>query len=144
MAQRVRTAGVEASQLSLHLRMAAADRATERATTRGVHEIERAAKIGLTTYSHTAGTPTPSPPGAPPALITGSLMRSVHTQRANRVRRGVYGARVGPTSPYGRAQELGYPPRNLPPRPFLKPRVRASLAKIHGIYRDQWAEAMRT
>lgn len=43
--------------------------------------IEIHAKTALTTYSHRYGTRTPARPGGPPALISGTLRRSVvHTQ----------------------------------------------------------------
>jgi phage gpG-like protein len=87
--------------------------------------METAAKLELSRVSHSRGTPTPSPPGSPPALISGALRRSVMT-----IPGPVSGYRasvtVGGTIVYARIQELGgRAGRNhaslLPPRPYLRP-----------------------
>lgn len=89
------------------------------AVARAAHVGERAIKQQLTTSSHPRGTPTPSAPGEPPSLVTGSLRRSVQVV--------IYPAAitpyadVGPTMIYGRVQELGGGWSNLPARPYVAP-----------------------
>jgi hypothetical protein len=79
----------------------------------------------LTRYTHAEGTPTPSPPGEPPALISGALRGSVYPQPP--VSEGAQAeVTVGGTVIYARIQELGgWAGRGhasyLPPRPYLKP-----------------------
>jgi hypothetical protein len=96
----------------------------------------------LVRYSHAPGTcETPSPPGQPPALVTGTLRRSVQPVLA--AGGGpVADASVAPHTVYARIQEYGghiYPVRRkflrwfcdghahfakhvyLPPRPYMKP-----------------------
>jgi phage gpG-like protein len=124
-------------------------RATHRATTRAVHAVERSVKLYLRMYSHPAGTPTPSPHGGPPALVTGALLRSQRVSTTRSIRRGVYSAQTGPTVAYSRIQERGGTAgRNhsvrLPARPYQKPRTRAELGRIWHIYADAWREAQRT
>lgn len=143
MATRVKSTGMREWRAALDAIAKAVNLATERSTTQAAHIVERRVKLTLRTYTHPPGTPTPSPAGAPPALVTGSLMRSIYSTPTWRVRAGVYRSKVGPTIVYARAQELGYPPRGLPKRPYQKPATRAELVRIHLIYRDNWAEALR-
>lgn len=91
-------------------------------------EAERGIKAKLGERSHPRGTPTPSAPGQPPALITGTLRRSVIGQPARRIGAGRWEAAVGPTAVQARIQELGgRTGRNhattLPPRPSVRPAV---------------------
>lgn len=84
--------------------------------------IERQIKAQLSLSAHPPGTPTPSAPGSPPAVVTGTLRRSVTTERKVG-RRGPYVA-VGPTAVYGRIQELGGRAGRgayLPARPYVAP-----------------------
>src|SRR5580704_7032900 len=97
-------------------------------------------KVTLTSSgSHELGTPTPSPPGSPPAIITGALRSSVIPlpPAGGGV---VWSVTVGGTTVYARIQELGGgidaknfpqlgnptvgffgPHVDLPARPYLKP-----------------------
>ncbi len=89
---------------------------------------ERVIKETLSTYSHARRTPTPSPPGGPPAIITGTLRRSVITNPPVGGG-GLWSASGGPTIVYSRIQELGgRAGRNhasvLPPRPYVRPAIR--------------------
>jgi len=61
----------------------------------------------LTRSSHSRGTPTPAPPGGPPALVGGHLKRSVRLYPAYTT--GTYSAeaKVVPLIVYARIQELG-------------------------------------
>ncbi|RMI47609.1 hypothetical protein EBO15_01525 [Actinomadura harenae] len=88
---------------------------------------ERAIKLKLSRYQHPRRTPTPSPPGQPPAVVTGTLRRSVITQ----VPTGGAGRWIGsvaPTAVYSRIQELGGATGRghhvlLPARPYVAPAV---------------------
>jgi len=58
-----------------------------------------------------------SKPGEVPRVQTGTLKRSITTELHEVLPTG----RVGSNVEYARALELGYAPRNLSPRPFLRP-----------------------
>lgn len=111
-------------------------------------------KITLTRYSHEEGTPTPSPEGEPPAIISDDLRESIIPLPP--VGSGpVWSVIVGGTVVYARIQELGgdiYPKNSggwlankstgqvfltpysakdhvtLPPRPYLKPTAEEIIA----------------
>lgn len=134
------------------------------ASEEAAHLVGRLARTFLATFSHPPMTKTPSPPGAPPAMISGRLAASIKVERDGDT------ARVGPTAeasskngPYGRIQELGgtmtahsaFGMRwkedgvwhramevRLPKRPYLK--LATDLAKGTGmiteIYRHRWAD----
>ncbi|MFF1469143.1 phage virion morphogenesis protein [Streptomyces mirabilis] len=99
---------------------------------------------------HPAGTPTPSPPGEPPARISGKLLGSVKGTPVERTGDFTWTASVAPYIVYGRIQELGGVSgrghrTHLPPRPYLS----RAVADLHaaGFYRDTfvtyWSEALR-
>jgi hypothetical protein len=71
--------------------------------------------------SHPPGTRTGSVPGSPPWRISGHLTDSVTVRRARLTGLGRWEGQVGPTAVYGRVQELGGGPWNLPARPSLRP-----------------------
>lgn len=64
-------------------------------------------QVMLSKYSHPAGERTPSPPGEPPAVVTGQLRRSVIATPAVAESPGRYVATVGGTAIYARIQEFG-------------------------------------
>lgn len=96
-------------------------------------------KLTLSEFSHSADTPTPSPPGSPPAVVSGDLRRSVKPMPP--VGDGpIWSIIVGGTTVYARIQELGgtitaknFPQLGnpevgffgvsvtLPKRPYIKP-----------------------
>jgi len=81
---------------------------------------ERAVRSQLSKSSHPLGTPTPSAPGSPPAMISGRLRDSVTTKMT-----GNGTAVVGGTAPYSRIHQFGgYSGRNhatrTPARPYLE------------------------
>lgn len=85
---------------------------------------------------HSPGTPTPSAPGQPPAIVTGALRASVRTTDP----KTGFGARyilVGPTMEYARIQELGG--RHLPARPYIEPTISRDMGKV----RDAFVAAVR-
>lgn len=86
----------------------------------------------LTRFTHTVSQATNSPPGSPPALVSGALRGSVYPEPPITA-----GARctviVGGHVVYARIQELGGDAgRNhashLPPRPYLRPAAERVLA----------------
>jgi hypothetical protein len=88
---------------------------------------ERGIKAELSRSSHSRGTKTPSPPGSPPSLISGTLRRSVITQPPVGGG-GLWSASGGPTAVQSRIQELGGRAGRghrtvLPPRPYVRPAV---------------------
>ena len=128
--------------------------ATDRAVDDGLALIQKAAQTNLTHFTHPPGTPTPSAPGDPPALISGALRRSIKVRRTKHGP-GVYEGRVGPSIVYGRIQELGgrlgqnprrgmwRSPGFLPPRPYLRPAAFNAAPKVRKLLADAWARAMR-
>lgn len=80
---------------------------TDRVVDVSLSAIQTSAQDMLTDYTHPRGTPTTSPRGGPPALVSGNLRRSIKTRRDYSGDVGVYAGLVGPTIVYGRIQELG-------------------------------------
>lgn len=83
--------------------------------------LEREVRTQLGKSSHAPGTPTPSTPGSPPAMITGRLRDSVTVREVDPGH-----VQVGGTTAYARIQELGGSSgreggTHLPPRPYLAP-----------------------
>lgn len=92
-------------------------------------QAETEIKQQLRRRSHAKRTPTPSPPGQPPARISGALERSVVARLP--VDAGAYRwvSRVGPDIVYDAIQDRGgVAGRNhastLPPRPYMAPAQR--------------------
>lgn len=89
-------------------------------------------KLGLS--SHAPGTKTPSTPGMPPSLITGSLRRSVRKTRSYQSGAHEWTVHIAPTIVYARIQELGGRTgrghrTHLPPRPYVAPALVESAEK---------------
>jgi hypothetical protein len=114
------------------------------ATGTALHLIERRAQEKLGERSHQAGTPTPSGPGQPPALITGTLRRSIKVTGPDPDGPSGWRGRVGPTAVYGRIQELGGVARGrtLPPRPYLRPAFEEVRGEIAATFRAAWTKAI--
>lgn len=137
----VREAIAALSRIELRL-----DAATLAATRAAAHQIEARTKKKLTTYSHRPGEPTPSPTGSPPALVTGTLRRSVKVTGPKWSGKG-WQAEIGPTAVYSRIQELGGVTgrgSTLPPRPYLTPAFRELVANgdLGRTFRTAWRAAI--
>ena len=97
--------------------------------------VEREAKKQLTKNGrHPRGTATPSMPGSPPSIITGSLRASVKTFPVTRPSGfDSYQIMIGPTMVYARVQELGGG-NNLPPRPYMAPAIEQTRDTVREVY----------
>lgn len=93
------------------------------------------------TEAHKQGTPTPSQPGTPPAVVTGTLRRSIRSDTPVKDGLGARG-RVYPTAIYARIQELGGG-RGLPPRPYMAPAYATVQPKMEAIAVEEWARVVR-
>ncbi|WP_329143425.1 HK97 gp10 family phage protein [Streptomyces sp. NBC_01456] len=149
MAGSVQVIGVSQLTGSMTRLAASFNLAAKSATAKAAHLTEGAIKETLTTSSHRRGTPTPSAPGEPPSLITGTLRRSIKVTGPHPLGMGRWEAQVGPTAVYGRIQELGGPTgrggtTDLPARPYVAPsyeRVVASGA-IFAVYAQAYRAAL--
>jgi len=68
---------------------------------------ETAVKVTLTSSTHPAGTWTPSRPGQPPSLVSGSLRRSVRRTQSRLIGDACAACTVGSLLIYGRVHEFG-------------------------------------
>lgn len=66
-------------------------------------------------FSHWSSS-SPSVPGNPPAYVSGELERSIQVQKVNQ-----YAYKLAIDAVYSAALEFGYSPRNLKPRPYIRP-----------------------
>lgn len=121
------------------------DAAARKGANAAAHAVESRTKAKLTTSTHRRGTPTPSRPGQPPSLVTGTGRRSVKVIPAVPAGAGAWEAKVGPTAVYMRIQELGGATgrrhaTTLPPRPYLEPSVRELVAsgELWAAFRSGW------
>jgi len=120
--------------------------ATRKATGDGIKLLQRRAHSRLSRYYHPPNTPTPSPPGEPPARISGHLRGSLTPTGPVSTGSGFTG-QLGPTAVYSRIQELGGRAGRghsvtLPPRPYLRPTVRDSRNDLRRLYVETWSRAM--
>lgn len=136
----------EAALIAIQARMI---RKTYEAGKQSMWLIERNVKFYLRTFTHREGTPTPSPRGGPPALVTGNLIRSWRNQPPKAGPKPfTVVTEGGPTAVYARIQELsGQAGRGLqvhiPARPFVRPMVLASRRGVRRIHVDAWTAAIR-
>lgn len=139
--------GVDKFLGAVDLKVAQMRRATAAATAKALHLIEKRTKEKLGLKSHKKGTPTPSSPGEPPALISGNLRRSIQVEGPIPVTANSWRGSVGPTAAYGRVQELGGATgrggrSHLPARPFLQPSYDELKDEIRAIFEAAWTEAI--
>lgn len=112
--------------------------------------VKEVTRNELVRYAHPPKTKTNSPPGQPPAIVTGTLRRSVKQEPISggqKVGQYRWQTTVGGTAVYARIQELGgwtgkghntY----LPPRPYLSPALLRSRASIHDAGVDAFKRAV--
>jgi len=136
--------GVDQFMAAVDGKVATMRAATRAATAKALHLIERTTKQKLGLKSHERGTPTPSGPGEPPALVTGNLRRSIKVTGPDPVTANSWRGKVGPTAIYGRAQELGDVTGHgvLPPRPYLKPSYDELREEIRALFHAAWTTAI--
>ena len=118
--------------------------------------LEKQAKINASTGSHKYGTPTPARPGAGPAVISGTLRRSLTHEPVRMLGPGHWQTRVGtgvgaypsygsstsrtPANKYGYYLEHGL--RNGAKFPFLVPAFRhVTGTGVSAIYREIYGAA---
>jgi phage gpG-like protein len=147
--QAVEVIGISELNAALTEMFAAVSTATRTATAQASHLLEREIKTTLATSSHRRGTPTPSSPGEPPSLITGTLRRSVTVLGPVPLGLGRWSAEIGPTAVYARVQELGGPTGRggatvLPARPFVQPSYErlAATGALTNLYHTAWRTAI--
>lgn len=139
--------GVAEFRRALEEMVARASEATAAAVTTGGHLIEAEAKRQLGLKSHTRGTATPSAPGEPPALVSGTLRRSIRVTSPEPKGPTGWTVSVGPTAVYGRIQELGgevWTGAQLPPRPYMQPALDklVSDGTLAACYANAWRAAV--
>lgn len=130
-------------QLALRARTA-----TRSAVKDANRHVKRRAWAQLSRYSHLPNTPTPSPPGEPPARVTGRLVGSL-SPTGPYPTAGGFGGTVGPTTVYSRIQELGGQTGRghsvtLPPRPYMRPTRSSVIAdgSLRRIFVGAWRRAL--
>lgn len=121
--------------------------ATPEGLNRAAHHLEAQIKVELSRTSHPPGTPTPSPPGSPPSLITGALRRSIQVEGAQPTGPGRWTAAVGTGLVYSRIQELGGVTgrghrTRLPARPYMAPGLATALPGMGAFIEQAWADAL--
>jgi hypothetical protein len=105
----------------------------------GAAIIEREAKLRAgESGRHARGTPTPAVQGAGPAIVTGTLRRSIHTEGPTRAGGiGRWQAMIGPSVIYGRRVELEYD------YPYMAPAVDHAREFVFPLLARKWGLALR-
>lgn len=118
---------------------------TRQAAKDGAEFISAATVAKLTAKSHPPGTPTPSAPGEPPAMISGDLASSMRITDVTEVG-NTYEVELGPTEVYARIQELGGTAgrgARLPARPYLAPALEESRTAVNQLIAQAWRDMLR-
>jgi len=139
--------GVEALEAAFDSMVEAAAEAAKTIVHEAQVELEAETKKSFTREhppgrdSHGRFTRSVSPPGSPPAVVTGTLRRSITSSRVQMKGTTASGT-VYPTAVYARIQELGGDTgrAHLPARPYLAPSLRAVMPRIHAISVKEWAK----
>ena len=129
--------GIPELKAALDKMVGKVNEASLRIITRSQAVAEAAVKAQFTGH-HKKGEPTTSKSGKPPDVVTGTLRRSVISERPTMNGLVAHG-RVYPTMVYARIQELGG--RGLPARPYVHPGYLASLPAISKISTEEWGIA---
>lgn len=133
MAGTVNITGISEAADALRAIAVRLDEATAQAAGAARDLVESKARANLSLRSHARGTPTPSAPGQPPALIDGTLRDSFHGTLPVSDGDGGWLCTLSTGLVYSRIQELGgWAGRghrsHLPPRPYLAPAARDLIA----------------
>lgn len=117
--------GLDGFDAGMQRLVASAGQSCRRGANNAAQLVASETKVKLTTSSHRKGEPTPSRPGEPPSLVSGTLRRSVKIVPAQPQGATAYKAQVGPTAAWARVQELGGDTGTtvLPARPYFQPTV---------------------
>lgn len=122
--------------------------ATRAGAKEGIRLVQRRAFVQLSRYSHPPNTPTPSPPGQPPARISGHLRGGLSPTGPYATGAGFAG-KLGPTAVYSRIQELGGQTGRghsvtLPPRPYMRPTRAQVIAdgSLRRVFVGAWRRAL--
>lgn len=149
MAGGIRVEGLSQLNAAIEGLAASLNSATRLATAQASHLLEAEIKKTLSTSSHPRGTPTPSSPGEPPSVVTGTLRRSITVKGPHPLGLGRWEAQIGPTAVYGRIQELGGVTGRggatvLPARPYVAPTFQrlAATGALNRIYHSAWRAAI--
>ncbi|MEU5426830.1 HK97 gp10 family phage protein [Streptomyces olivoreticuli] len=145
----VKVTGLDALITAIRSMGSRAEAATPAAVAQAAALLEGKARANLSRYSHAPRTPTPSPPGEPPALVTGRLRSSFDILGPTSAGAGAWAAVIGPTTAYARIQELGGTAGRghhavLPPRPYLRPAYDALVhdPELLGVFARTWLRAV--
>lgn len=78
-----------------------------------------------------------------PNVVTGTLRRSIRSDGLRTIAPGVVSTKVGPTTVYGRAIELGNPHSHSGAYPYFGPAVKRVRAKVATTALAVWAKTVR-
>mgnify|MGYP005819863605 CR=1 FL=1 len=128
-------AGAGDARRAIERWVARTDTATRAAVSAAAHEIEAAAK------SHFSGTHRKGQPhegGPEPNVVTGTLRRSIIVEGPTSAGAFTWAAKVGPTTVYARAIELGLRQAPGVSYPYFGPGVADALPRVGEIFRAAW------
>lgn len=129
--------GVEAMQGALEERVVRANAAARAFVTKGLHIGEANMKLRAREGGrHKKGTPTPAQQGSGPAVISGTLGRSIRVGKIVGFSATGWEGEVGPTAVYGRRVELDY---NYP---FAEPGWMDTLPELAPLARELYGAAV--
>lgn len=155
-----RVEGIPPWKNAMRSKLAELNATTRLTTEQGALLIERETKKTLMLTSHKRNTPTPSPPGSPPSMISGFLARTWDMRGPVPDGPFSWTASTGPSAVYARIQELGgyvhwgarsnspFGPQQLgqyihiPARPYFEPTVVATMPRIYRAYERAWRKVL--
>lgn len=122
-------------------------REAEKGVDDGLRMIAREEKSLLRRRSHLPGTPTPSAPGQPPAMISGHLSGSWVTRSTRRIRAHVVHGEAGPSAVQARIQQYGGVTgaghrTRLPARPYLSVAIDNRRLDVHEGFKRRYARVI--
>lgn len=142
--------GLDECITALNSMAAQVEGATPRALEGGMTRLDRQARGNLIRLSHRRGTPTPSPPGQPPAKISGALRDSLTQTPPVPDGAGAWSAVLTPDIVYAAIQEFGGMAgrghrSKIPARPYMRPAVQDLLkdSAVTDGFARAWGEALR-